>query len=85
MAAACPSHGSKQRIKVAFDAKRTLNDGQSGPIVRQVERTFPPAPRRPLRFPTERAMDVVNVAWGVSPKRSRKRMSLCRHQAAVKT
>jgi hypothetical protein len=35
MAAACPSHGSKQRIEVAFDAKRTLNDGQSGPIVRQ--------------------------------------------------
>ena len=48
MVAACPSHGSKQRIEVAFDAKRTLNDGQSGPIVRQVERTFPPAPRRPL-------------------------------------
>ena len=31
MAAACPSHGSKQRIEAAFDANRTLNDGPDRP------------------------------------------------------
>ena len=57
---------SNARNRPLIDAKRTLNDGHSGPIVRHVERTFPPAPRRPPRFPTERAMDVVNVAWGLA-------------------
>jgi hypothetical protein len=67
------------RVRRQTDAqRRPIRSGRPS-----VERTFPPAPRRPLGFPTERAMDVVNVAWGVSPKRSRKRMSLCRHQAAV--